>query len=165
MELFDKIGKKANQVYKTTTGKTSNFAKDTRIKMKIGILKSDVEEIYEEIGKKIYLLYALKGEGEIQDELIEYCIKIEKIVNEIDDLIEESLELKNIRKCKNCFTEIKKEYNYCYNCGYIQKEEKTDIEESKENQETKVEDTLIDSEQSNDVNNDKEKELLINDFE
>ena len=54
MEFFDKLGKKASETYKATAEKTSKVAKEAKLKLKINELKSDVSDLYEEIGKKVY---------------------------------------------------------------------------------------------------------------
>lgn len=52
MEIFDKIGKKASEAYKMTADKTGKIAKETKLKLRMNELKSQVNDIYEEIGKK-----------------------------------------------------------------------------------------------------------------
>ena len=54
MEFFDKLGKKASEAYKMTADKTGKIAKETKIKLKIGELRTQVNDVYEEIGKKVY---------------------------------------------------------------------------------------------------------------
>ena len=54
MEFFDKLGKKASEAYKMTADKTGKIAKETKMKFKIGELRSQINDIYEEIGKKVY---------------------------------------------------------------------------------------------------------------
>ena len=53
MEFFDKLGKKASEAYKMTADKTGKIAKETKIKLKIGELRTQVNDVYEEIGKKV----------------------------------------------------------------------------------------------------------------
>ena len=43
MDLFDKIGKKATETYKYTAEKTSKFAKEARIKLKINELWRNIK--------------------------------------------------------------------------------------------------------------------------
>ncbi len=66
MDFFDKLGKKATQAAKVTADKTSKIAKETKLKFKIGELKTQINDIYEEIGKKVY-------EKHIREE--DMCIK------------------------------------------------------------------------------------------
>ena len=52
MDFFDKLGKKATKACKFTADKTGKLAKETKLKFKMSELKSKIEDIYEEIGKK-----------------------------------------------------------------------------------------------------------------
>ena len=54
MEFFDKLGQKASEAYKVTADKTGKLAKEAKLRMKIGELKSQINDIYKEIGKKVY---------------------------------------------------------------------------------------------------------------
>ena len=62
MEFFDKLGKKASEAYKITADKTGKIAKETKMKFKIGELRSQINDIYEEIGKKVYEKHVKKEE-------------------------------------------------------------------------------------------------------
>ena len=45
MEFFDKLGKKASEAYKVTADKTGKIAKEAKIRMHMGELKSQVKEL------------------------------------------------------------------------------------------------------------------------
>ena len=66
MEFFDKLGKKASEAYKITADKTGKIAKETKIKFKIGELRTQVNDVYEEIGKKVYEKHVLEGKISIE---------------------------------------------------------------------------------------------------
>ena len=84
MEFFDKLGKKASEAYKMTADKTGKIAKETKIKLKIGELRTQVNDVYEEIGKKVYEKHVLEGEISIENEIEEYCTKLDVLSDEID---------------------------------------------------------------------------------
>ena len=134
MDFFDKLGKKATEAYKITADKTGKIAKETKLKFKISELKSQIEEIYEEIGKKVYEKHIREEEICIKKDLEEECAKIDVLASEIEDLQDETLSLKDKKQCQNCHTQIDKEDKYCKNCGTKQddiKEEKVeDIEKN-----------------------------------
>ena len=67
MDFFDKITKKASKAYKITADKTEKFAKDTKIKIKMNDLKQQINELYEEIGKKVYERHIIGEEISIDD--------------------------------------------------------------------------------------------------
>ena len=62
MEFFDKLGKKATEAYKITADKTGKIAKETKMRLKMSELKSQVNDLYEEIGKKVYEKHIAKEE-------------------------------------------------------------------------------------------------------
>ena len=57
MEFFDKLGKKASEAYKMTADKTGKIAKETKIKLKIGELRTQVNDVYEEISGHSDIFY------------------------------------------------------------------------------------------------------------
>lgn len=124
MEILDKLGKKASQTYKYTTEKTSKLAKEAKLKMAINENKSKIEELYEEIGKKVYMHHVNDKDVDIDLESIveEYCIQIDDVCDVIEDERKELLSLKDKKQCPNCFDEIEICCNYCPNCGFKQKE-------------------------------------------
>ena len=130
MEFFDKLGKKATEAYKITADKTGKIAKETKLKLKIRELRNEINDLYEEIGKKVYEEH-IREDGEakedIREDLENLCVKIDVLSDEIEDLLMQCLELRDKKQCKNCYVEIEKEYKYCPNCGA-----KQDGEEEKE---------------------------------
>ncbi len=123
MEFFDKLGKKASQAYKVTADKTEKIAKETKLKFKIGELKTQINNIYEEIGKKVYEKHIREEDICIKKDLEEQCTKIDVLSDEIDSLLKECLTLKNKKQCHNCYKELEKEDKFCSNCGSKQTDE------------------------------------------
>lgn len=122
MDFFDKLGKKASETYKYTAEKTSKIAKEAKLKMAMNERKSDIEELYQEIGKKVYMHHVNSDDidMDLESVLNEDCIQIDQICDEIEDQRKELLTLKDKKQCPNCFDEIEVECNYCPNCGYEQ---------------------------------------------
>ena len=54
MGFFDNLGKKASAAYDATAEKTSKIAKEAKLRMKMNENKSEINNIYKEIGKKVY---------------------------------------------------------------------------------------------------------------
>ena len=125
MEFFDKLGKKASEAYKVTADKTGKIAKETKLKFKIGELKTQINSIYEEIGKKVYEKHIREEDICIKKDLEEQCTKIDVLSDEIDCLLKECLQLKDKKQCQKCYKEIEKDDKFCPNCGEKLLEEKT----------------------------------------
>ena len=155
MEFFDKLGKKATEAYKMTADKRGKIAKETKLKFKIGELKSQINDIYEEIGKKVYEKHVREEKVSIKKDLEEQCTKIDVMSDEIDSLLKQCLELKDKRQCPKCFNEIEKTDKYCPHCGKKQSNEPTKQEEALE----KLENTEVKEE------NEKEKQIVIEELE
>ena len=142
MDFFDKLSKKATEAYKITADKTGKFAKDTKLKIKMNDLKSQIDEIYENIGKKVYEKHLREEDISIKNDLEEECTKIDVLSDEIENLLHQSLELKDKKQCNKCHTQINKEDKYCHECGAKQEENmlsqtesQITIEEIKEDEE------------------------------
>lgn len=127
MKFFDKLGKKASEAYKVTADKTGKIAREAKLRMKIGELKSEINDIYEEIGKKVYENHVREEKEDISKDLEEKCTKIDCLSDEIESLLKECLELKDKKQCPKCYTEIDKNVKFCPQCG-----EKQEVEETKE---------------------------------
>lgn len=131
MDFFDKLGEQASKTYKFTAEKTSKLAKEAKLKMKMNEHKAQVEDLYREIGKKMYMHHVNDKTLDIDIEAVleEECIQIDELCDRIEEERKELLTLKDKKQCPNCFCEIELEYNFCPNCGDEQKEDLGNIEE------------------------------------
>ena len=140
MEFFDKLGKKASEAYKITADKTGKIAKETKIKFKINDLKSQINDIYEEIGKNVYEKHVKKENISVSD-FEEECTKIDVLSDEIEGLLKECLDLKDKKQCPKCYKEIEKDAKFCPSCGEKQEEMKVqEVEILEDVETTEVED-------------------------
>lgn len=122
MEIFEKIGDAATKTYKYTADKTSRIAKETKLKMKINEYKTDIKDLYREIGESVYEKFNLHEEIDKED-ILEKCREIDGLTEKIIDCKNEILTLKEKKQCKNCYDEIEIDANYCPNCGFQQSED------------------------------------------
>ena len=138
MDIFDKIGKKATETYKYTAEKTGKLAKEAKLRLKMNENKVDINELYKQIGKKVYEKHVVNQPININEELEEECTKIDVLSQEVENILKEILLLKDKKQCPNCFEQIDKSACYCPNCGTKQeiKEEVNEEETEKEEQTT-----------------------------
>lgn len=129
MDLLDKIGQTANRTYKYTADKTSRIAKKTKIKMNICERRASINDIYMEIGKKVYEKHIREEDIDIKEEIIDLCEQIDDLSREIEESRMKILNLRNKKQCPNCFAEIKIEYLFCPSCGQKQNEQEETREE------------------------------------
>lgn len=120
MEFFDKLSQKASEAYKITADKTGKIAKETKLKLKISELKSQITSLYEEIGKLAYNKHSRRNQDKEKCE--NNCKEIKEKCEKIDDLVKQCLDLNDKKQCNNCHEEIEKNVKYCPNCGTKQEE-------------------------------------------
>ena len=143
-EIFEKIKfgakkvkKGAKQVTKQVVRKTNDAVSHTKIRFAINETEGKVTELYEEIGRAVYGEY-LKT-GETSEDMLDRCVRIDKLFEEVDDLKEKLAELKQSVKCPNCGEYNKNGSLYCSHCGAaIDYTEDADAEEEIEKTEEKI---------------------------
>lgn len=150
MEFFDKLGKKASEAYKMTADKTGKIAKETKMKLKMNELKSQVSDFYEEIGKRVYEKHVEEEENVIDSDIKEICTKIDVLSDEIETILQECLELKDQKQCPNCHSKIDKDDKFCHECGEKQNDEPAkevevveDLEKAEVKEENETEKNII----------------------
>ena len=146
MEFFEKIGKKASETYKSAAEKTNKIASETKYKMKISDCKSKINDIYEEIGKKVYQKYVLSGELDIKEEINDDLKKIDELSEEIKRYELQILELSDLKECGNCKKKIQKQVKFCPECGAEQPKEvaiEAEVVQDAEKDEIKEEDLNV----------------------
>lgn len=117
MDFFNKLSKKATETYKGVSEKTNKLTKEAKLKMKMNDSKSKINDLYQEIGKKIYEKHTLKEEINIQKDLEEEITRIDVISAEIENCLNEIRLLKDKKQCIKCFAEIEKDAKFCVHCG------------------------------------------------
>lgn len=122
MEFFDKLTKKASETYKGAAEKTGKLAKEAKLKIKINENKSKINNIYGEIGKKVYQKHVSSEEICIKSELEDECAKIDILSSEIDEYNKEILALSNEKICAQCGEHINLDAKFCTKCGSEQPE-------------------------------------------
>ena len=127
MEFFEKLGKKASDTYKMTTAKAGKLAEEAKLRHKISEDKNKINDLYIEIGKKVYEKHIRKENIDINVELEDECTKIDVFSGEIERLLKDILELKDRRKCSRCSSEIDKDVKFCPYCGA---EQESDVKEA-----------------------------------
>lgn len=161
MDFLNKLGKKASEACKVTADKTGKLAKEAKLRMKMGELKSEINDIYEEIGKKVYENHVKEEKEDISNALEEQCTKIDCLSDEIDSILKQCLELKDKRQCPNCYAEIEKNVKFCPKCGVQQEEIKEEpAKEVEIVEDSNKEDRTANVTDNNENKNEKEKSDL-----
>ena len=135
MGFFDNLGKKASAAYDATAEKTGKLAKEAKFRMKINENKSDINELYQEIGKKVYEKHVREENIDIKTELEDECTKIDVLSAEIETCLKSILELKDRKQCEKCHADL--DAAYCPKCGTKQPEIPEVLEANKKPEEVK----------------------------
>ena len=99
------------------------FAKEAKLRMKINENKSNINDLYKEIGKKVYEKHVRQENIDIKADLEEECAKIDILSSEIESCLTSILELKDKKQCIKCHAEIDENAVFCPKCGEKQPEE------------------------------------------
>ena len=133
MNFLDKLGQISSQSYKYTQEKTTKIAKIAKLKALMNEDKQKVEDLYNEIGKKLYENHVRAEKIDIVSKIEDICKEIDAYADEIELTRKEILKLKDLKQCKKCSYEMELEYKFCPNCGEEQKEVLENKEENSEN--------------------------------
>lgn len=128
MDFLNKLTKKAKDTYGVASKKTGELAKEAKLRMKMNENKSDINDLYKEIGKKVYEKHVLSEEINIKTDLEEECTKIDILSAEIETFLNQIRELKDKKQCLNCFNEISLDAKFCNHCGAKQEEKAKEVE-------------------------------------
>ncbi len=151
MGFFSDIGKKTSEA-------TGKIAKETKLKLKINENKGKIEDIYEEIGKKVYEKHIREENINIKIDLEAECAKLDELSKEIENARLEILKLNQKKLCCKCSAEIEEGSTFCPKCGEKQNSDATVQQEALE----KLEDADIKPEkeqEANDVKEDLKEEI------
>ena len=115
MSIFDNLGKKIGETAQAAQKKANETIEITKLNKSIANEEDKIEGIYLELGKKLYGFYA-KGQ-EVGENFEQECEEISVYEDNIKELKKKIMELKNIRLCPNCGTEIEEGISFCSKCG------------------------------------------------
>lgn len=147
MDFLNKLTKKAKETYGAASKKTGEIAKEAKLKMKMNENKAEINDLYQEIGKKVYEKHVLSKGIDIKVDLEEECTKIDILSAEIETCLNKIRELKDKKQCPNCFNEIDLESRFCNHCGA-----KQEVEEAREVEVIAVENNVQESNDNNSNN-------------
>ena len=109
-------GKAAGNVANAASKKAGEAFENTKLILKNFDLNTDIEILYKEIGKLVYLTHL--GE-EIDPECInEKLTVIDEKLDRIEENKKQIAYRKTVSVCPECSNECKKEDSFCSSCGY-----------------------------------------------
>jgi ribosomal protein L40E len=130
MALIDKLSKIAKSVGDEAVNaakKSGELIEITKLNHAISNEEDKINAILPKMGNISYQKFK-KGES-IDPDLVNYCNKIEEINSTIAALKQKILEIKSIRVCQTCESELGLDVTFCPKCGAKQEKPETVIVE------------------------------------
>lgn len=137
MDSLSKLAKSVGDGAKTAVKKSEDMVEIAKLNKSITNEEDRIKLTFVEIGKMIYSKY--ENDEIIEDELVQFCQKIDEFYKNIYSLKEKIADIKNVRICSNCGAELELDSDFCVKCGAKQEVvhiEKDVVEDSAEVQES-----------------------------
>ena len=116
MGFFDKIGKKATEVYQDAKDKTSVISSEIKLKSKLADEKDRIDQLYEEVGKVVFKEFSA-GTENFSNEVSNMCRDIVAGKEKVEEINREILLLKDMKVCPKCQETIPSNSDFCPRCG------------------------------------------------
>lgn len=114
-DSITKIGKYLENGAQNISYKSGQVFEISKLNMAISSEEKAMEEIYEQIGKKIYKDY--KDSKPMDKSLVAKCEQIARIERDIAAMKKKVLKLKDKKLCKKCGYEMERNASFCPKCG------------------------------------------------
>ena len=118
-ETLNQIGKKVSKTftktYKVATEKSGKLIEEAKLRMQIASENDKISEKLEQIGAAVYEDFK-SGSSNYAD-FEDLCKEIEESETSVLEMRNKILEMKKLRQCEVCGTELSREDRYCSKCG------------------------------------------------
>ncbi len=115
MSILDNVGKKLGGAGKAALKASGDLVQITKLNLAIKSEENKIEGFMVEIGNGVYEKY--KSGKPVDAELSLSCEEIAKCMNSIEELKAKIIEVKNLKKCPGCSSEVDRNDAYCSKCG------------------------------------------------
>lgn len=115
MSIFDKLGKKVEEATQIATKKSGELVEITKLSTNIKSEEQNIKRLYEEIGRTVYENSLINSE--LYSHIGKFSDEIQESQSEINSLKARLRELKNIKLCQNCNSEVSSSSSFCDQCG------------------------------------------------
>lgn len=115
MSVFEKVGRKVSDTARAAAKKSGDIVEVTKLSMSIGGEEEKINKVYIDLGKAIY--EAFSNGGEVDESFKGYCESIKSYEDNIKEIKLKILELKDLKLCQSCESEVDAEFDFCPRCG------------------------------------------------
>lgn len=115
MAFLENLGKKVGEAAQAAAKKSSELVEITKLNVNIGSEEDKIQKIYTQIGKAVYEKYS--ATGVVDTDVTESCEAIKVHEQNIKALKEKIMEVKSVKQCVSCGTEMDRAQLFCSKCG------------------------------------------------
>ena len=115
MAFLDNMGKKLGEAAQAAAKKSGELVEVTKLNVNINTEEDKIQKLYTQIGKKVYEKYT--AEGTANSDIAEDCETIKVHDQNIKNIRNKLLEIKSLKLCTGCGTEMEREQIFCAKCG------------------------------------------------
>lgn len=115
MAFLENLGKKVGEAAQAAAKKSGELVEITKLNVNIGSEEDKIQKLYTQIGKTIFEKYS--KEGTVDSDVQQSCEEIKVHEQNIKALKEKIMEVKNIKLCISCGTEMERTQIFCSKCG------------------------------------------------
>ena len=115
MPFFSNLSKKVGNIAKTAAKKSGDLVGTTKLNMTINSEEDKIKKLYSEIGKSVYNKF--QGGNNFESDLMSMCQQANEIEKSIGLIRQKISEIKNIKICPNCKSELELNITFCAKCG------------------------------------------------
>ncbi len=115
MDWFENVKGNVKKTTEKAMAKSNELLELTKLRFSIGEAESELEELAQKLGMKVYNDY--KGGAEVNEEYLIFCHDMDNKSAALALLEEQLSKIKNVKKCEGCGKENILEANYCISCG------------------------------------------------
>ena len=115
MAFLENLGKKVGEAAQAAAKKSGELVEITKLNVNIGSEEDKMQKLYTQIGKTIFEKYSATGAADI--DVQENCEAIRVHEQNIKALKEKIMEVKSVKLCIGCGTEMERGQVFCSKCG------------------------------------------------
>lgn len=116
LNLFGKkVSKTFTKTYKVATEKSGNLIEEAKLRLQIASENDKISDKLEQIGAIVYEDF--KSGNSTYSDFEDLCKEIEKSEASVQEMRTKILEIKRLKQCSICGTEILRNDRYCSKCG------------------------------------------------
>lgn len=115
MAFLENLGKKVGEAAQAAAKKSGELVEITKLNVNIGSEEDKIQKLYTQIGKSIFEKYNATGmaDADVKDN----CEAIKLHEQNIKALKDKIMEVKSVKNCVSCGSEMDKTQLFCAKCG------------------------------------------------